>query len=327
MSKTANKSSTMAVAGCVAMIGIGWALATICVFINIRNGVRLTTDNYGSVLNGALVAGVSIAPIAATSFTGYHFRGGRWGKAITCLLVAVPLIIFNAWSSTEFVGDQMLGQIKAQEDNLSTKKQLSESINAEKLRSKREAEERFLDAWVRTKDPAEKARIEKQLEKLRAETPELTAPMADPKAGARASWLSKRLGWDRETIEGITPTVLPILVQIVEVFFSLMGFASWPGKSAAETSGNQQRLPATVRQLSRTEAEKARKTAQADLEQLVAQNAEPCVTECAARWGVDKGTASKWISDFVRNAPMRKIQRGKRKIVVAHPRLKIVESS
>jgi hypothetical protein len=327
MSETANKSSTMAVAGCVAMIGIAWALATICVFINIRNGVRLTTDSYGSVLNGALVAGVSVAPIAATSFTGYHFRGGRWGKAITCLLVSAPLIIFNAWSSTEFVGDQMLGQIKAQEENLTTKKQLSESINAEKLRSKREAEERFLEAWVRTKDPAEKARIEKQLEKLRAEMPELTAPMADPKAGARALWLSKRLGWDRETIEGITPTVLPILVQIVEVFFSLMGFASWPARSPAETSGNQQRLPATVRQLSRTEAEEARKTAQADLEQLVAQNAEPCVTDCAARWGVDKGTASKWISDFVRNAPMRKIQRGKRKVVVAHPRLKVVESS
>jgi hypothetical protein len=196
MSETANKSSTMAVAGCVIMIGIGWALATICVFVNIRNGVRLTTDNYGSFLNGALVAGVSVAPIAATSFTGYHFRGARWGKALTCLLVAMPLIIFNAWSSTEFVGDQMLGQIKAQEDNLTLKKQLSESINAEKLRSKREAEERFLDAWVRTKDPAEKVRIERQLEKLRAETPELTAPMADPKAGTRASWLSKRLGWE-----------------------------------------------------------------------------------------------------------------------------------
>src|SRR5262245_21398121 len=92
MSETANKSSTMAVAGCVAMIGIAWALAAICVFINIRNGVRLTTDNYGSVLNGALVAGVSVAPIASTSFTGYHFRGGRWGKALSCLMVAVPLI-------------------------------------------------------------------------------------------------------------------------------------------------------------------------------------------------------------------------------------------
>jgi hypothetical protein len=150
--------------------------------------------------------------------------------------------------------------------------------------------------------------------------------MADPKAavGARASWLSKRLGWDRETVEGITPTVLPILVQIVEVSFSLMGFASWPPKSSAEANGKQQRLRATVRQLSKTEAEEARKNAQADLEQLVAQNAEPCVTECAARWAVDKGTASKWITEFVRDAPMRKVQRGKRKVVVAHPRLKIV---
>jgi len=327
MSETANKSSTMAVAGCVAMIGIAWALATICVFINIRNGVRLTTDNYGGVLNGALVAGVSVAPIAATSFTGYHFRGGRWGKAITCLLVAVPLIIFNAWSSTEFVGDQMLGQIQAQEESRTTNQRLNETLNDEKVRSKRETEQKFLEAWVKTKDPAEKERIEKQLDKLRSQMLELTAPVAPPKVGARASWLSKRMGWDKETIEGITPTVLPILVQIVEVFFSLMGFASWPAKLSAETSENQQRLPATVRQLSRTEAEEARKTAQADLEQLVAQNAEPCVTECAARWGVDKGTASKWISDFVRNAPMRKIQRGKRKVIVAHPRLKIVESS
>jgi hypothetical protein len=321
MSETANKSSTMAVAGCVAMIGIAWALATICVFINIRNGVRLTTDNYGSVLNGALVAGVSVAPIAATSFTGYHFRGGRWGKALR------PLIIFNAWSSTEFVGDQMLGQIQAQEETHTSNQRLNDTLNDEKLRSKRETEQKFLEAWVKTKDPAEKERIEKQLDKLRSQMLELTAPVTPPKVGARASWLSKRMGWDKETIEGITPTVLPILVQIVEVFFSLMGFASWPAKSPGETSGNQPRLPATVRQLSRTEAEEARKTARADLEQLVAQNAEPCVTECAARWGVDKGTASKWISDFVRDAHMRKIQRGKRKVVVAHPRLKVVESS
>jgi hypothetical protein len=216
MSETANKSSTMAVAGCVAMIGIAWALATICVFINIRNGVRLTADNYGSVLNGALVAGVSVAPIAATSFTGYHFRGGRWGKAITCLLVAVPLIIFNAWSSTEFVGDQMLGQIQAQEESHTSNQRLNETLNDEKLRSKRETEQKFLEAWVKTKDPVEE-RIEKQLDKLRSQMLELTAPVPPPKVGARASWLSKRMGWDKETIEGITPTVLPILVQLVEV--------------------------------------------------------------------------------------------------------------
>ena len=127
------------------------------------------------------------------------------GLAILAILAAVPLVTFNLWSASEYVGDQMLGRQQLQEQRFTSDQQLAEMSNAEVIRSKREAEATLWKAWAVTRDPAERTRIEKQLKKIRSETPALRAAMEAGTVGARASWLSRRLGWDKEAIEGVTP--------------------------------------------------------------------------------------------------------------------------
>ena len=134
-------------------------------------------------------------------------------------LAAIPLVAFNLWSASEYVGDQMLGRQQLREQRFISDQQLAELSNAEVMRSKREAETSLWKAWAATRDPAEKTRIEKQLKQIRSETPALKAAIDASAVGARASWLSRRLGWDQEAIKGVTPMAIPVLSHRVVLNF------------------------------------------------------------------------------------------------------------
>lgn len=294
---------------CVVMIGLAWTLTVIGVAINIRNGQRLSLDVYGWFLQGIVIGALSVAPVAVMSWAGYQWAGRRYVSCVFGFIIAMPLVFFNWWSSNEFMGDQMLGHIRQQEDKLEANKELAEKLNDEILRSKRETEAKLLSAWLATKDGTEKARIKKELDSLRAETPELKAASPERSAGARASWLSKKLGWDRETIEGVTPALAPILMQIVEVFFSLMGFASWPrGGNSQSRSGQGEfneftgnRGPKLTRSQARSELLRMTHTGE-----VVGSN-----KEMANRWGVRESTASTWLSEFRREGLCLRERNGK----------------
>src|SRR5262249_18954871 len=81
----------------VALVGISWAMVVVNVVINIRNGQRLSIDDYGWLMNGVIVGTLSVAPTAATGFAGYRFARGRWGWAIFAPLVAIPLVGWSSW--------------------------------------------------------------------------------------------------------------------------------------------------------------------------------------------------------------------------------------
>jgi hypothetical protein len=181
-------------------------------------------------MNGVIVGTLSVAPTAAMGFAGYRWARGRKGLAMLAILVAVPLVIFNLWSASEYVGDQMLGRQQIQEQRFTADQHLAEISNAEVMRSKRDAEETLWRAWTATRDPAEKLRIERQLKELRAETPKLRAAIEAGPVGARATWISKHIGWSKEAIEGVTPMTVPVLMQMVELVFSFLGFSAWPRK-------------------------------------------------------------------------------------------------
>src|SRR5262245_61160587 len=190
---------------CVVLVGISWAMVACNIIINIRNGQRLSIDDHGWLMNGLIVGTLSLAPTAAVGFAGYYWARGRKGLVFVAILAAAPLVAFKLWSASEYVGDQMLGRQQLQEQRFSSDQQLAEMSNAEVMRSKREAEATLWKAWASTRDPAEKARIEKQLKETRNETPMLRAAMEAGTVGARASWLSRRWGWDKEALEGVTP--------------------------------------------------------------------------------------------------------------------------
>src|SRR6185295_14302135 len=45
---------------------------------------------------------------------------------------------------------------------------------------------------------------------------------------SRAATLSRFTGMDRETVQGITPALLSVMMALVELFFPFLGFSRWP---------------------------------------------------------------------------------------------------
>jgi hypothetical protein len=186
----------------------------------------------------------------------------------------------------------MLGRQQLQEQRFTSDQQLAEMSNAEVMRSKREAEAILWKVWASTRDPTERARIEKQLKEVRNESPALKAAMEAGTVGARAGWLSRRWGWDKEAIEGVTPMAIPVLMQMVELVFSFLGFSAWPRKQSTEPPG----------EFSRIQPEFTLDDARRDIVQLRASGELDGMrlskADFAKRWDVPRSTAWSWLQRF-----------------------------
>jgi len=293
---------------CLAMISISWAILIANVVVNVRNGQRLSIDDYGWFLNTLIIGVLSIAPTAALGFAGY--RWGRGGKGLASLAAvgAVPLIALNLWSANEYVSDQMLGK----HDKVASEQHLAEQANEEVMRSKREAEDRLWRAWSATRDSSERASIMREINKVRAETPNLKAAIGAGAIGARSSWLSTRLGWSKETIDGITPMMLPALMQMVELLFSFLGFRAWPRNQVIEQSGMFGNVRAELQSGHRTkftyddavrDIDQLRVTGELDTRKL-------SKAAFARRWGVPKTTAWEWLQKIQAHGVIKSVPTG-----------------
>jgi hypothetical protein len=275
------------------MIGISWAMVVANVFVNVKNGQRLSVDDYGWLLNGIIVGTLSIAPTALLSFAGYHWRLG--GKKLAWLagIVAAFLVALNLWCASEYVGDQMLGR----HERLAADQQLAETSNVEVMRSKREAEDRLWKAWGAAKNPAERAEIYKQLKDVRSEVPSLRASIDGNTPGARAGWLNKHLGWSKDVINGITPTAIPVAMQMVELVFGFIGFSAWPRTQVVEPSSMFGNVRVEFQSGHRRKF--IYEDAVRDITQLKATGELDTMNlskaACARRWHVARSTAWEWL--------------------------------
>src|SRR5262245_41138182 len=66
---------------CVILVVISWGMVVANVMINIRDGQRLSVDDYCWLMNGFIVGMLSVAPTATMGFAAV-WRRGRWGWAI-----------------------------------------------------------------------------------------------------------------------------------------------------------------------------------------------------------------------------------------------------
>jgi hypothetical protein len=292
---------------CLAMISISWAMLIANVVVNVRNGQRLSIDDYGWFLNTLIIGVLSIAPTGCAAFTGFGWRRGRRNLAVLAALGAIPLVFLNLWSAQEYVGDQMLGK----RDKAATEQQLAETSNAEVIRSKRDAEERLWKAWNATRDPGERTSIMREINRVRAETPKLKAAMGDGTMGARSGWLSTRLGWSKESIDGVTPMMVPTLMQMVELLFSFLAFSMWPRKQVVEQSGMFGDVRAGL------QSEHRRKftydDAVRDIALLRATGELDNVkskTAFGRRWGVPKTTAWDWLQKIEAHGGIESVPTG-----------------
>jgi Homeodomain-like domain len=304
--RKASRHDVPKLVGCLLLLGISWALVLCNIVINIRNGQRLSIDEHGWLMNGVIVGTLSLAPTAAVGFAGYHWARGRRALAMLAVMAAIPLVAFNLWSASEYVGDQMLGRQQLQGQRFMSDQQLAEMSNTEVLRSKREAETTLWKAWAATRDPTEKTRIEKQLREIRGEAPTLRAAMEAGVVGARASWLSRRWGWDKETIEGVTPMAVPVLMQMVELVFSFLGLSAWPRKHPTERHI----------EFNRIQPEFSMEDARRDIVQLGTSGALDGMrlskADFAERWQVPRSTAWNWLQRFKREGLIDHVATGMR---------------
>jgi hypothetical protein len=293
---------------CLMMIGISWAMVIANIVVNVRNGQRLSIDDYGWFLNTLIIGLLSIAPTACLAFTGFGWRCGRRTLAVLAALGAIPLVFLNLWSAQEYVGDQMLGK----RDLVATEEQLADRSNEEVMRSKRDAEERLWKAWNATRDPSERASIMREINKVRAETPSLKAAIGASVISARSNWLSHRLGWSKELIDGITPMMVPTLMQMVELLFSFLGFSMWPRKQVVEQSGMFGNVRAEL------QSEHRRKFTYDDALRDIVQlsvageldSMKLSKATCARRWGVPKTTAWEWLQKIQAHGVIKSVPTG-----------------
>jgi len=250
---------------------------------------------------------------------GYHWARRRRAFALLVILVAIPLVTFNLWSASEYVGDQMLGGQQLQQQRFTSDQQLAEMANAEVLRSKREAEGRLWKAWSTTRDPVEKTRIEKQLKEVRTETPKLRAAIEASTVGARASWISKHLGWSKDVISGVTPMAVPALMQLVELVFSFLGFSAWPRKQTTDRSTEFNEFNPEFR------AEFSLEDARHDIIQLRATGQLDTMklskAALAKRWRVPRSTAWTWVQKFQADGLIESVPTGTRNVTAVRARV------
>jgi hypothetical protein len=206
------------------------------------------------------------------------------------VLAAVPLVAFNLWSASEYVGDQMLGRWQLQEQRLTSDQQLAEMSNAEVMRSKREAEATLWKAWAAMRDLGEKARIDKQGDSQRDARPE--SGDRGWHGGGTRQLDQSALGVGKEAIEGVTPMAVPVLMQIVELMFSFLGFSAWPRKQPSELLGEFNRIqPEFSVDMARRDIVQLRACEELDGMRL-------SKADFAKRWGVPKSTAWNWLQRF-----------------------------
>jgi hypothetical protein len=114
--------------------------------------------------------------------------------------------------------------------------------------------------------------------------------------GARASWISKHIGWSEEVIEGVTPMAVPALMQLVELVFSFLGFSAWPRKQATDR-------PIEFNEFNpEFKAEFSLEDARCDIVRLRATGELDTMklskAAFAKRWRVPRSTAWTWLQKF-----------------------------
>jgi hypothetical protein len=116
------------------------------------------------------------------------------------------------------------------------------------------------------------------------------------------------LGWDQEAIAGVTPTAVPVLMQMVELVFSFLGFSAWPRK--------QPTVPKI--EFNRIQSEFSMDDARRDIVQLgasgVLNGMRLSKADFATRWDVPKSTAWNWLQRFKREGLINSVATGTRSV-------------
>ncbi len=303
--------------GCICCILLGWGVAAVMVSINFRYGLRMSEADVWE--QGAFLLMLSLGPVTAASVSGSWWNRGMRRASALMFFLGLVLLSYSVWNTSGFMTDQTLGKIKSSERAQTAAKDIAELQNTNTLQERKEMRENLWRTYLAAK--TEKAK-EEALANIKAVTEkpvELRAAGIEVSAvSERTALLAKWFGWDRETAQGITPAIGPILAAIVEIFFPLMGFAQWPKSDAKDWWKERPPKRRSTGEVPSIERKFTKDEARQDVVRMLAVSASfHSNLEAAERWGVSPSLASRWLSSFrSEGLEFKRVQRGKTKAVV-----------
>lgn len=294
--------SALLLVTCATMTGLfGWSLGR-----SLIEKVVFAMGLVGSDLAGAY--------LMATSGICYANKevGAAWGAVLAalvcCALTFSGIIGFQADSREAQVASREQAS-KMAADYLGWSKSIAvDAVAAQgKEKDKTGSTAKTMTAGIEAVGKA----VSEQMAKINSG--ELTAV-----GDGQSATIARVTGWSETktrswTITGTSATLL--FVQYASLwFYGFLRHRIEPAVSALNNgpraAGNGRHFPDTVEKVSRVQA-------RSDIQLLVSQKVELCNSEIAARWGVSESEASKWLSDFQQEGIIRRVPRGRRKVVVA----------
>lgn len=301
---------------CIAFVVAGAVAGAANAWMSARYGQRLTVDD-----EGWWTQGTGMLAISAFAFVFALAAGGLLGKrsfmgvvaGLGLFAIAGVFAAFTVSNSAGFTGHQILNKTQAAKDKQQVARDIADIQNKTTLKDREEVRQTLFRTYAsaKAKDGRDDA-----LAKIEAiPVPTLQAPAIDvPVVDARATVMGKLFGWEADKSEAMSAVAMPILLVIGEILGPLLGAALWPLKEAPEGHRKDRPpkapLPASFRQLAVEEA-------RMDILDRIATGTDIGHGDaCASRWGVSPEQACKWLAKFRREGHIKRVQNGRRKVVV-----------
>jgi len=316
---------------CLALIALGYFVAAISVYINIKNGQRLSIDDDGYYSQGGLLFAIATAPVLLSSVAA-NITATGWWRALQggMLATAVFLMALSGWQSFSFMSDQTLGKVKLSEMKAKSAKDIAELENQTAIQERKELREMAMRTYLQAKSKEGKEQSLADIERITGKPLSLVAPSVEiAVADARAAMAQKLLGWDKDSVHGLSVALVALVAAFIEVGGPWAGFILWPSRQQGHHSkGSQnrpyaQRLSETFRKPSKKKGKDVKEKAKKD----ILTETEPLHQEAwAKRWGVSTGMASKWLKEWRKDGTLKHKRYGRRHLHFA-PRIKATHAN
>jgi len=155
------------------------------------------------------------------------------------LATASFLIALSGRQSFSFMSDQTLGKVKLTEMKAKSAKDIAELENQTAIQERKELREMAMRTYLQAKSKEGKEQSLADIERITGKPLALVAPSVEiAVADARAAMAQKVLGWDKDSVHGLSVALVVLMAALLEVGGPWVGFTLWPARQP-------ERLPST----------------------------------------------------------------------------------
>ena len=181
------------------------------------------------------------------------------------------------------------------------------------IQERKELREMAMRTYLQAKSKEGKEQSLADIERITGKPLALVAPSVEiAVADARAAMAQKVLGWDKDSVHGLSVALVALVAAFIEAGGPWAGWPSRQQKHQGERSKNrphEQRLSETFPKPSRKKGKELKEKAKND----ILTETEPLHQDAWAKlWGVSTGTASKWLKEWRKDGSLKHKRYGRR---------------